>query len=88
MTKLTDRPVTELVTVVLVGTVSAVVLMLTLAVLVSKLVHPDGDVGNAARQLGDVIASLIALLAGVAVGRGTAAGEKPVDPAGKGDERL
>jgi hypothetical protein len=75
MTGWKDRPVTELIALGITGLVAFVVVVLTLAVVVSKLIHPEASIDRAAGQLADVIGALIALLAGIAVGRTTVNGK-------------
>lgn len=69
MVKLSDRPIGELMLLLVAGTVCAVVLVSAFAVLVAEIVEPEADTSGAAKTIGDSLSALIALLAGFLAGR-------------------
>jgi hypothetical protein len=70
MERIRDRSTGDLLVLMIAGTVCAVILIATGAVIVQKVLRPDDmDAVKAAAQIGDVINTLIGLLAGFLAGR-------------------
>ena len=66
---MSQRPTTDLLLLIVAGTIAAAVLLSVLAVGVSEIVHPDADTSHAAAALSGVISTLVGLLAGFLAGR-------------------
>lgn len=68
--KLRDRPTPDLVILGLTGVVCMTVLATVVALVVSKLEHPDADVADLAKQVSGFISTLVAVIVGYVGGRG------------------
>lgn len=66
---LKNRSTGELLIIMIAGTVCLVVLASTVAVMIAEFVNPDQDTSGAASQVGDIINTLIGLLAGFLAAR-------------------
>jgi Na+/H+ antiporter NhaA len=69
--KLRDRPTADLVILGLTGVVMLAVVGTLAAMLIGKLIDPDADVTELAKQIGGLLSSLIAVIVGYVGGRGT-----------------
>jgi hypothetical protein len=77
VTKLSDRPTGDILLLMIAGTVSFVLVATALTLLVAELVHPESDTSGAAKQVGDTLAALVALLAGFLAGRSGTTSSSP-----------
>ncbi|HWI70245.1 MAG TPA: hypothetical protein VNS88_18080 [Nitrospiraceae bacterium] len=69
MTRLRERPTGDLMVLMVALTVCGSVVFGGMAIIVVTLVRPDVDVSNAARNIADLLNTLIGLLAGFLAGR-------------------
>ena len=63
------RPTTDVLLLIVAGTISLAVLLAVVAVGIAELLHPEGDTSTAAAALSGVISTLVGLLAGFLAGR-------------------
>ena len=63
------RPTTDLLLLIVAGTIAGAVLLSVVAVATVAIVHPDADTSKAAGALSGVISTLVGLLAGFLAGR-------------------
>ncbi len=66
---MSGRPTTDLLLLIVAGTISAAVLLAVVAVGVTEIVHPASDTSAAAAALSGVVSTLVGLLAGFLAGR-------------------
>jgi hypothetical protein len=69
MGKVRDRTTGDLLVLMIAGTVCGVVLLVSLSLIVEAWVHPEADTSGASAAIGDVINTLVGLLAGFLAGR-------------------
>lgn len=67
--RLRDRSTGDLLVILVAGTVCFTVVGIVLAVIVTEVLHPESDTGNAVSQVSDVINTLIGLMAGFVAGK-------------------
>jgi NhaP-type Na+/H+ or K+/H+ antiporter len=83
MARLRDRPTGELMVLMVAGTVCGSVIFGGAALVLISLFQPEADTTQAARQIADLLNTLIGLLAGFLAGRTDAAITKHRDHGGE-----
>jgi len=73
MRRLRDRETTDLLVLLVGGTVCFVIVGLMLSLIISEIARPEHDTSAAASAIGDVINTMVGLLAGFLAGRSEAA---------------
>jgi hypothetical protein len=69
MAKLTDRPTTDILILLIAGTICFSVISAGAVIALAKLLNPDSDTSTATNIISDTINTLIGLLAGFLAGR-------------------
>lgn len=69
MPRLPNRPTGDLLVLAIAGTVCTIALVAAVAIVAVELFHPEYDTDPVLAQLGDVVNTLIGLLAGFLAGR-------------------
>lgn len=77
MTRLQDRGTSDWLVLLVAGTICLVVVGTSGALIYAALFHPEADSSPAAAQIGDIINTLVGLLAGFLAGKAEAAVRPP-----------
>jgi len=67
--RLRDRSTTDLLVLLVGGTVCLVIVLTTVTLIISAVLAPERDESAAASQIGDIVNTMIGLLAGFLAGR-------------------